>query len=196
MEIRSRSMPLTDSDAGSVSTEIDGLARYVVGVPQGNAAASTTSINPFLIGGLGTGCAGFGGTSHLSRTLAPQAAHDPGSSPIQQSRPVSLTSLPSPALSAKRSRLSSRYPGIVEPDREPARAVPGSSPRRTALGHRQQDSEFRTPARRFDHLDRSRRAPAPARDRCRAPDPIRAPGCWWHPRCGRTRQRCSAGRAR
>jgi hypothetical protein len=46
-------MPLTDSDAGSVSTEIDGLARYVVGVPQGNTAASTSSINPFLIGGLG-----------------------------------------------------------------------------------------------------------------------------------------------
>jgi hypothetical protein len=46
-------MPLTDSDAGSISTEIDGLARYVVGVPQGNTAASTTSINPFLIGGLG-----------------------------------------------------------------------------------------------------------------------------------------------
>jgi hypothetical protein len=46
-------MPLTASDAGSISTEIDGLARYVVGVPQGNTAASTTSINPFLIGGLG-----------------------------------------------------------------------------------------------------------------------------------------------
>ena len=46
-------MPLTGSDAGSISTEIDGLARYVVGVPQGNTAASTTSINPFLIGGLG-----------------------------------------------------------------------------------------------------------------------------------------------
>lgn len=46
-------MPLTSSDAGSVSTEIDGLARYVVGVPQGNAAASTSSINPFIIGGLG-----------------------------------------------------------------------------------------------------------------------------------------------
>jgi hypothetical protein len=46
-------MPLTDSDAGSISTEIDGLARYVVGVPQGNVAASSSSINPFLIGGLG-----------------------------------------------------------------------------------------------------------------------------------------------
>ncbi len=46
-------MPLTDSDAGSISTEIDGLARYVVGVPQSSAAATTTSINPFLIGGLG-----------------------------------------------------------------------------------------------------------------------------------------------
>ncbi len=46
-------MPLTDSDAGSISTEIDGLARYVVGVPQASTAAATTSINPFLIGGLG-----------------------------------------------------------------------------------------------------------------------------------------------
>lgn len=46
-------MPLTGSDAGSISTEIDGLARYVVGVPQGNTAAATSSINPFLIGGLG-----------------------------------------------------------------------------------------------------------------------------------------------
>lgn len=46
-------MPLTASDSGSVSTEIDGLARYVVGVPQGSAAASTNSINPFIIGGLG-----------------------------------------------------------------------------------------------------------------------------------------------
>jgi hypothetical protein len=46
-------MPLTDSNAGSVSTEIDGLARYVVGVPQPSTAASTSSINPFLIGGLG-----------------------------------------------------------------------------------------------------------------------------------------------
>jgi hypothetical protein len=46
-------MPLTDSNAGSISTEIDGLARYVVGVPQGATAASTSSINPFLIGGLG-----------------------------------------------------------------------------------------------------------------------------------------------
>jgi hypothetical protein len=46
-------MPLTASDSGSVSTEIDGLSRYVVGIPQANAAASTSSINPFLIGGLG-----------------------------------------------------------------------------------------------------------------------------------------------
>ena len=46
-------MPLTDSDAGSISTEIDGLARYVVGVPQASTAAASTSINPFLIGGLG-----------------------------------------------------------------------------------------------------------------------------------------------
>jgi len=46
-------MPVTDSDAGSISTEIDGLARFVVGVPQNNAAASTSSISPFLIGGLG-----------------------------------------------------------------------------------------------------------------------------------------------
>lgn len=46
-------MPLAASDAGSVSTEIDGIARYVVGYPQGNAAASSSSINPFLIGGLG-----------------------------------------------------------------------------------------------------------------------------------------------
>jgi hypothetical protein len=46
-------MPLTASDSGSVSTEIDGLSRYVVGIPQGNTAASTSSINPFLIGGLG-----------------------------------------------------------------------------------------------------------------------------------------------
>lgn len=46
-------MPLTASDSGSVSTEINGLARYVVGIPQANAAASTSSINPFLIGGLG-----------------------------------------------------------------------------------------------------------------------------------------------
>ncbi len=46
-------MPLTDSDAGSISTEIDGLARYVVGVPQSSTAAASTSINPFLIGGLG-----------------------------------------------------------------------------------------------------------------------------------------------
>lgn len=46
-------MPLTDSDAGSISTEIDGLARFVVGVPQSSAVASTSSINPFLIGGLG-----------------------------------------------------------------------------------------------------------------------------------------------
>lgn len=46
-------MPVTDSNAGSISTEIDGLARYVVGVPQASTAASTSSINPFLIGGLG-----------------------------------------------------------------------------------------------------------------------------------------------
>jgi len=46
-------MPLTASDSESVTTEINGLARYVVGVPQANAAASTSSINPFLIGGLG-----------------------------------------------------------------------------------------------------------------------------------------------
>ncbi len=46
-------MPLTAFDSGSVSTEIDGLSRYVVGIPQANAAASTSSINPYLIGGLG-----------------------------------------------------------------------------------------------------------------------------------------------
>lgn len=46
-------MPLTASDSGSVSTEIDGLSRYVVGIPKANAAASTSSINPFIIGGLG-----------------------------------------------------------------------------------------------------------------------------------------------
>ncbi|MCA9859973.1 MAG: hypothetical protein KC438_09630, partial [Thermomicrobiales bacterium] len=47
-------MPLIASDPGSVSTEIDGVARYVVGVPQGNtAASSSSSINPILIGGLG-----------------------------------------------------------------------------------------------------------------------------------------------
>lgn len=46
-------MPLTASDSGSVSTEINGLSRYVVGIPQANVAASSTSINPFLIGGLG-----------------------------------------------------------------------------------------------------------------------------------------------
>lgn len=46
-------MPLAASDAGSVSTEIEGFSRFVVGVPQGNVAGSTSSINPFLIGGLG-----------------------------------------------------------------------------------------------------------------------------------------------
>lgn len=46
-------MPVTASDAGSISTEINGFSRFVVGVPQGNTAASTTSISPFLIGGLG-----------------------------------------------------------------------------------------------------------------------------------------------
>jgi hypothetical protein len=46
-------MPLTSSDSGSVSTEIDGLARFVVGIPTASATASTSSINPFLIGGLG-----------------------------------------------------------------------------------------------------------------------------------------------
>lgn len=46
-------MPLAASDSGSVSTEIDGIARYVVGVPRASTVASSTSINPFLIGGLG-----------------------------------------------------------------------------------------------------------------------------------------------
>lgn len=46
-------MPVSAANAGSVSTEIDGHARYVVGIPEGKAAGSTRSINPFLVGGLG-----------------------------------------------------------------------------------------------------------------------------------------------
>ncbi len=46
-------MPLAASDAGSVSTEIDGLSRFVVGIPQGTAAGSTSTISPIVIGGLG-----------------------------------------------------------------------------------------------------------------------------------------------
>ena len=46
-------MPVTASDAGSVSTEIDGFSRFVVGVPETTVAGSTSSISPYLIGGLG-----------------------------------------------------------------------------------------------------------------------------------------------
>lgn len=46
-------MPLAASDAGSVSTEIDGLSRFVVGIPQGTTAGSTSTISPIVIGGLG-----------------------------------------------------------------------------------------------------------------------------------------------
>lgn len=46
-------MPVTASDAGSISTEIDGFSRFVVGIPEGKAAGSTSSISPFVIGGLG-----------------------------------------------------------------------------------------------------------------------------------------------
>lgn len=46
-------MPIIASDAGSVSTEIDGFSRFVVGVSEPRVAGSTSSISPFLIGGLG-----------------------------------------------------------------------------------------------------------------------------------------------
>jgi len=46
-------MPLAAADAGSVSTEIDGLSRFVVGIPQATAAGSTSTIDPIFIGGLG-----------------------------------------------------------------------------------------------------------------------------------------------
>ncbi len=50
---RVRPLPLASEDNGSVSAEIDTIAQYVVGVPAPTVAGTTSSVNPFIIGGLG-----------------------------------------------------------------------------------------------------------------------------------------------
>jgi hypothetical protein len=45
-------MPLAAENAGSVSTEITELSRFVVGVPAATVAGSTQTFNPFIVGGL------------------------------------------------------------------------------------------------------------------------------------------------
>jgi hypothetical protein len=46
-------MPDTEANAGSVSTEFRSRSRFVVGVSEGNVAATASGFNPFVIGGLG-----------------------------------------------------------------------------------------------------------------------------------------------
>lgn len=45
-------MPVIDSDQGSVTTEVNEISRYVVGVPNAAVVGSTRSFNPFIVGGL------------------------------------------------------------------------------------------------------------------------------------------------
>lgn len=46
-------MPVVAEDAGSVTTDITEMSRYVIGVPAPVVAGTTRSVNPILIGGLG-----------------------------------------------------------------------------------------------------------------------------------------------
>jgi hypothetical protein len=45
-------MPVSADDAGSVTTEVTELSRYVIGVPAPVVAASTRPFNPFVVGAL------------------------------------------------------------------------------------------------------------------------------------------------